>query len=597
MSNIADKPDLGLSTLRALYHAGSLTPAELVEQLLARAEKLDHPGIWIYRLQRTELQPYLDRLHASSVSDLPLYGVPFVIKDNIDLAGIPTTAGCEAFAYTPEQSAFVVQRLINAGAIPLGKTNLDQFATGLVGTRSLEPWGPCANAYDSDYISGGSSSGSAVAVALGLASFSLGTDTAGSGRVPAAFNNLVGVKPSCGLLSSAGMVPACRSLDTISIFTNDSADAQCVFEQARAMDVADDYSRELQDSVWPALAMNSSFRVAVPVEDQLEFNGCPESRLLFERSIDVLRMCGAEVTATDFSPLLDAAQLLYQGPWVAERAVATASILDHNPDAMHPVVREVISAASKFDARDAFLASYQLQAYRRHAERFFEEFDFALTPTVPGIYTLQELLEAPVARNSRLGHYTNFMNLLDLAAVAIPAGFLESGLPYGVTVFGSWGSDRALLQLAEMHRAALAGDAATALYPESEDWVELVVCGAHLSGCVLNHQLTERGAHLICATQTSPDYRLFALQSGPVPRPALVRSEGCGSIVQVEVWVLPASQLGSFMRGIPTPLAIGQVQLADGEWAQGFVCESGGAEGAAEITHLGSWRAYLDATG
>ena len=591
-------------TLRAIgeaYRQQRCTPRELIAAVRARADTLSPPGVCIHRLTDAELAPYLAALDTATPDSLPLYGVPFVIKDNIDLADVPTTAACHAAAYTPAESAVVVQRLIDAGAIPLGKTNLDQFATGLVGTRSPPPWGPCGNAFDAKMVSGGSSAGSAVAVALGLASFSLGTDTAGSGRVPAAFNNLVGLKPSRGLLSSRGMVPACRSLDTISLFTLVAEDAAALFELVAAGDAEDAFSRCLPDSVWPALSSKPGFRVAIPMPAQLLLDTA-ELQERFQQTVDALKGLGADIIEADFSPLLEAATLLYEGPWVAERTLAVEALLQGNTDAVHPVVAGIIEQGRHFDAQQTFAASYRLEALRRQVTAFFDDTDFALTPTTPGIYTIDAVLKDPVALNSRLGYYTNFMNLLDLAAIAVPTGFIASGLPCGATLFSPAGSDRALLQLAQRYLAkqnyplgatGLAGTGADVSPHYSGDWVELAVCGAHLSGCPLNHQLTDRSARLVQASQTAAQYRLYCLPGGPPVRPALVRAASGGAAIDVETWALPGAELASFMAGIPSPLAIGKVNLADGREVTGFVCEEGGIANATDITHFGGWRQYL----
>ncbi|MEM0955745.1 MAG: allophanate hydrolase [Pseudomonadota bacterium] len=601
MSQGLDTLPLNLRALRAAYEEQRFTARQLITALREKAYRLAPPGVWIYQLDDTELEPYLAALESASVDALPLYGVPFVIKDNIDLAGVPTTAACEAASYLPQHSAVVVQRLIDAGAVPLGKTNLDQFATGLVGTRSPQPWGPCGNAFDPAMISGGSSAGSAVAVALGLASFSLGTDTAGSGRVPAAFNNLVGVKPSRGLLSSRGMVPACRSLDTISLFALLPEDAAQIYELVAAYDREDSFSRTLPDTVWPALSSTPWFRIAVPLPDQLLVDDSA-LRERYQDAIVSLQALGAEIVEADFSPLLEAAKLLYEGPWVAERTLAVDALLNGKLDDVHPVVAEIVEGGGHIDAMQTFAAQYRLQSLRSQTAAFFANVDFALTPTTPGIYSIQAVLDDPVALNSRLGYYTNFMNLLDLAAIAVPAGFLPSGLPCGVTLFGPAGSDRALLQLAQRYlntqEYPLGATGLPTPSPEpvplhNGDWVELAVCGAHLSGCALNHQLTDRGARLVDAGQTTHAYRLYCLPGGPPARPALVRVTEGGTAIDIETWALPGAALASFMSGIPAPLAIGRLTLASGREVAGFVCEDGGVAGATDITHYGGWRAYL----
>ncbi len=600
------KPDLAtialtLPNLLDHYRRGDFSPAQLMAALRAKASQYKDRNIWIHLLSAEEQRSYLDALAEKSPGDLPLYGVPFAIKDNIDLAGIPTTAACPQFSYVPEESAFVVDLLIRAGAIPVGKANLDQFATGLNGTRSPEPWGPCRNAFNREYIAGGSSSGSAVAVALGLASFALGTDTAGSGRVPASFNNLVGLKPSLGALSSRGMVPACRTLDTMSIFALTAGDAEAVLDVAAVYDKAEPYARPLADSLWPELAAKAAFTLAVPFRNQLEFFGDDDAAALFDEAVERMKAIGATIVERDFSPFFAAAKLLYQGPWVAERLVAIEHMLTEKPQALHPAIRAIIEPAATISAADAFKAEYRMAAYRRFADEFFAAVDFALTPTAGTIYRVAELLADPIQLNTNLGHYTNFMNLLDCAGVALPVGFLGNGLPWGVTAFAPAGGDRALLRLAGHYLSdnALPLGAtglerrAEALAPApSPDWIPVVVCGAHLSGFPLNHQLTSRRARLMQATTSAPSYKLYALAGGPPFRPGMVRVAEGGAAIEVEVWGVPAAEFGSFVAGIPAPLGIGKVELADGRWLPGFICEPCGVEGARDITDLGSWRRY-----
>ncbi|MAT50112.1 MAG: allophanate hydrolase [Porticoccaceae bacterium] len=592
---------LTIGSLRAHYRNNDFTPGQLMAAIRDKSAEYSRHNLWIHLLTEEEQKPFLEALEGKDIDGLPLYGIPFAIKDNIDLAGIPTTAACPEFAYVPEKHAFVVAQLIAAGAIPVGKTNLDQFATGLVGTRSPEPWGPCRNAFNPDYISGGSSSGSAVSVALGLASFSLGTDTAGSGRVPASFNNLVGLKPTRGVLSASGMVPACRTLDTISIFSLNAEDAALVLDVAAKYDSADDYARPLTDARWPETAARPGYRVAVPPVSQLEFFGNVDGPLLFEEAVERLVSLGAEVVERDFSAFFDAARLLYQGPWVAERYAAIEPLVAEKPEALHPVIRRIIEPASQITAVDAFKAEYRMAGYRRLAEDFFGDVDFALTPTAGTIYRVDEVLENPVELNSNLGYYTNFMNLLDLAAVALPVGFLGNGLPWGVTAFAPAGADRALLRLTREYlweNPLPLGATGLDRFPEcalgsaSPDWIPLVVCGAHLSGFPLNHQLMDRGARLVEATTSSPNYRFYALAGGPPYRPGMVRVDEGGSAIEVEVWAVPAEAFGSFVAAIPAPLGIGKVEVADGRWLPGFVCEPGGLAGAREITSLGSWRRF-----
>lgn len=432
--------DLKISTLQAAYQQG-LKPSALIAALLPKLAEDAH-GIWIQQLDSAWLVDYAIQLDAKNPADLPLYGIPFAIKDNIDLAGVPTTAACPDFSYVPAQSATVVQKLLDAGAIPLGKTNLDQFATGLNGTRS--PYAVAKNSINPDYISGGSSSGSALAVALGLASFSLGTDTAGSGRVPAAFNHLVGVKPSCGLLSTSGVVPACRTLDSVSIFTKDTADAHKVLDVAQGFDATDAYSKKITLPVAKAVT-----RIGIPCAHQLQFFNDTEYARLFAQAVEQLKAQGFQLVEVDFEPFLNAAQLLYAGPWVAERYHVVAPLLA-KPDAqVLPVIKQIVSSADKFSAEDCFKAFYQLAAYKRQAEQILATVDVMLTPTAGTIYKIDDMLINPVQLNSNLGYYTNFMNLLDFAALAVPAGFRPDGLPFGITFFADAGQDLSLLALAQ----------------------------------------------------------------------------------------------------------------------------------------------------
>lgn len=588
--------NLSIGHLLEAYRAGRLRPADVVGGILEAIPKHAADHIWIRPLEPAELRPYLERLDGADPAALPLFGIPFAIKDNIDLAGIPTTAACPAFAYTPTQSATVVKRLIEAGAVPIGKTNLDQFATGLVGVRS--PYGATRNAFDPAYVAGGSSSGSAVAVAKGLASFALGTDTAGSGRVPAAFNNLVGIKPTRGLLSTRGVVPACRTLDCMSVFALDVADARAVVAAAAGFDAQDPFAREAR----PAPPVRDRFRFGVPA--RLEFFGDGEAARLFAGALGALERLGGEAVTIDFTPFRDAARLLYEGPWVAERYAAIQGFLETHLDALHPVTRAIIEPAIGASAVAAFQAQYRLAALRRHADAVLAGLDFVLTPTAGTIYRIDAVQADPIRLNSNLGLYTNFMNLLDLAAVAIPAGFGSQGLPYGVTLFGPAFSDGTLAVYGDrLHRALDLPLGATGRRadparpavdgPPAEPLLRVVVCGAHLSGLPLNHQLAERGGRLVTRTRTAPRYRFYALPGGPPFRPGLIRQAEGGASVEVEVWEMPAAQFGPFVSAIPAPLGIGTVELEDGSLEKGFICEGYAAEGARDITALGGWRAFL----
>jgi allophanate hydrolase len=594
------KLDLTISTLTRAYRAGTLTPGKLVENLIAQRAKYNSHHIWISTVDDAGLRERARQLESADPTSLPLYGIPFAIKDNIDYAPLPTTAGCPAFAYQPSSSAPVVQALIDAGAIALGKTNLDQFATGLVGTRS--PYGACRNAFDPAYISGGSSSGSAVAVALGLASFSLGTDTAGSGRVPAAFNNLVGYKPTLGSLSMRGVVPACRSLDAMSIFALTAEDAAQVARVAVKFDAADAWSRAVGRPARAGFGRGPSFRFAVPRISQLEFFGNAAYAKLFDEAVERLGTLGGEFVEVDIEPLLSTARLLYEGPWVAERYLAAESLLVSQPDAMLEVTRQIISGGAQPKALDAFRAQYRLKDLTRAAQPLWQAADVLLLPTAATHYQISEEVADPIRLNSTLGRYTNFVNLMDLSAVAVPAGFTPNGLPFGVSLIAPAWSDADLLALgARAHRAAVSTLGATTLplpaieaSPAAADGtIDVMVCGAHMSGLPLNKQLLERGAWQVATTRTAPVYRFYALPGGPPFRPGLVRVKDGGVAIDVEVWRVPAEHFGSFVAGIPSPLGIGKVKLEDGSEVSGFMCEALGVAEAQDISALGGWRQYL----
>jgi allophanate hydrolase len=597
---------LRISDLQRSYREGTATPREVILDILKACDEAD-PKIWIERLSRESVLQYVDQLEGRDPSDLPLFGVPFAIKDNIDLAGVPTTAGCAEYSYTPDLSATAVARLIEAGAIPIGKTNLDQFATGLVGVRS--PYGYPANPYHSDFIPGGSSSGSAVAVASALVSFALGTDTAGSGRVPASLNNLVGLKPTKGLVSCRGVVPACRSLDCVTVFAGTVEESAQVADVMAGWEEEDPYSRPMVTPPDPAPQIASA-KIGVPRPDQLKFFGNDEASGLFEDSLTRCRDLGWEVVEIDFEPFLEAARLLYEGPWVAERLAAIEPFFEKHGEDMFPVTAKIIGGAKGLTAVAAFKAEYRLRALKRRADEVWSTVDAILTPTLGSPYTCAEVEADPIQLNSNLGYYTNFMNLLDYAAVAVPAGFLtQQGMPWGITLFGPAFRDPFLLGLASrFHRA-------TGLLAESDDGcpfdpgsmslgsaeacIEVVVCGAHLSGLPLNHQLTTRGGRLVEATRTAPVYRMFALPATDKfpPRPGLVRDEEKGAALEVEIWSLPATTFGSFVDGIGSPLGIGKLLLADGHEVSGFLCEPHAVKSAEEITGLGGWRNFVDGQG
>jgi len=592
---------LALTELQPRLRDGGLTPTQIARDVLAAAAGGDRHHAWIYRLTDDAVLEQARRIESlPDARTLPLYGVPFAIKDNIDVAGHPTTAACPAFKYIAGATATAVQRLLDAGAILIGKTNLDQFATGLVGTRS--PYGACTNAFDARYVSGGSSSGSALAVALNLVSFSLGTDTAGSGRVPAGFNNIVGLKPTRGALSTAGVVPACRTLDCVSIFALTAGDAWDVYQIARGYDAADAYSRHAR----PSRHMPTTpLRCGVPRAAQLEFCGDAEAAALFERGLAFARQSGAEIVEIDFTPFRETAALLYQGPWVAERLAGIKDFFAaHAPD-MHPVTREITAGGARYSAVDAFEACYRLQELKRRAAAEFGTIDVMLVPTSPTIYTIAQVEADPITLNSNLGVYTNFVNLLDLAALAVPAGLRKDGLPSGVTLITPAFSEPLLCEFGDrLHRLSNVKLGATPFPIPSQAAafrdlcgdanVRIAVVGAHLSGMPLNHQLVTRGARLVGPARTLPRYRLYLLPGTHPPKPGLVASpDGAGHAIEVEIWNMPADGYGSFVAEIPAPLGIGTIELEDGHAVQGFVCTQNIAPNARDISTFGGWRNFM----
>jgi allophanate hydrolase len=579
--------DLGVHKLAAAYRAGEVQPQQVLEEVYANIESRGKEPVWI-ALNPKESALAALRVAESRVARGPLFGIPFAVKDNIDVAGLPTTAGCAEFAYVPQRNAFVVDRLMEAGAIPIGKTNLDQFATGLVGTRS--PYGICASVFDSRYISGGSSSGSAVAVARGDVSFALGTDTAGSGRVPAAFNGLVGLKPTRGILSTSGVVPACRSLDCVSIFAGSLEDAECVFNAAIGFDVQDPFSRK---GNFTAVTGRQLRRIGVPDSGGLEFFGDSESEAHYRDAIAHLVNLGYKTVQFDLRPFRQVADLLYQGPWVAERLAALGNFIGERPEAVHPVVRSIIEGARSYSASDAFRAVYELARLRRVIEPLWEMLDAIVLPTVPTHYTIEAVLGDPIRLNQNLGYYTNFTNLLDLCALAMPAGLKKSGLPFGITWFAPAHHDRRLIEYARSAQATLLRDAGS----PAPGHVWLAVAGAHLSGQPLNGQLSSRQARLVATTSTAAEYRLYALGTVP-PKPGLVHTpDGTGQSIEVEVWELDERAFGSFVAEVPAPMTIGTTKLTDGSQVKGFCCEPHALASARDITHFGGWRQYLSSAG
>jgi allophanate hydrolase len=581
-----------IAGLREGYRTGRISPVEIAKESLQRIAGYGDKAVFIARCPEAQVMARAAGLEAmrGNIESLPLYGIPFAVKDNIDAAGLPTTAGCPEFAYSPPADSHVVARLLAAGAILMGKTNLDQFATGLVGTRS--PYGAPRCVFDSRYVSGGSSSGSAVAVAAGLVAFSLGTDTAGSGRVPAAYNNIVGLKPTRGLIGTKGVVPACRSLDCVSIFAQDVADAEWVLRVAQGFDSADPYSRASRPR---ALALNR-LRVGVLAREEQEFFGDGSSAQAYEAAIARLASLGGEPVRIDFTPFREAGNLLYGGAWTAERLAAIKDFMAGHESAMDPSVRAIIAGAHNLSAADAFEGQYRLAEYARAAEAQWARMDVLLLPTVPTQDTVEDVNADPIARNARLGRYTNFVNLLDCCAIALPAGFRANGLPFGITLIAPAFCDDALATLADAFER---GRDLRSLEPAAkEPLIPLFVVGAHLKGMPLNRELAALGAVFAREARTAAHYRFFVLPHTTPKKPGLIASPGSkGGNIAGEVWRLPPGAFGQFAAAIPAPLGIGKIALEDGSEISGFLCEAYAIEGATEITHFGGWRNYLASLG
>jgi allophanate hydrolase len=589
----AGDPDDMTATIGSLLaqHAAGKPLTATIEETYARIEKHNDPALFIAIRPKPEALAIAERLQASGPEDKALWGIPFVVKDNIDVTGLSTTAACPAFAYQPAKSAFVVEKLEQAGAIVIGKTNLDQFATGLVGVRS--PYGVPRNALRPDLIPGGSSAGSATAVGAGLVPFALGTDTAGSGRAPAALNGIVGLKPSLGALSASGVVPACRTLDTISVFAGDVGDAFRVYQEACAFDEGDAYSRAFPP---PAIsAFPSGLRLGVPRPDQRQFFDDADSSAAFSRDLQHVESLGARIVEFDFEPFAEVARALYEGPWVAERYAAVKSLIETNPETLHPVTRAIIEGARKFDAVAAFEAFYRLAGQKRKTSRVWSQFDAMAVPTIPRLYTVAEVEADPIRLNSKLGTYTNFVNLLDLCAIAVPSGLRADGLPSSVTLIAPAGADGLIAGLA----AAIQGRPAASPPLQTSaralgDRIEIAVLGAHLTGLPLNRELVELGAAFSREVETTADYRLFALTGSNPAKPGLLRvGDGAGAAIRAEVWTLDRAGFGAFVARIPAPLGVGALRLKDGGSVKGFLVEAEAVKTAEDISRFGGWRAYL----
>jgi allophanate hydrolase len=589
-----------ISSILSAHRSGTATIEQTVAETFARIRAHSDPAIFITLRDEKDALAEARALQNRDVN-LPLFGVPVAVKDNIDVAGLPTTAACPAYAYTPDADATAVARLRAAGAIVIGKSNLDQFATGLVGVRS--PYGVPRNAIKQGLIPGGSSSGSAVAVAAGLVPITLGTDTAGSGRVPAMLNNIVGLKPSLGLVSTFGVVPACRTLDCVSVFALNVEDAVTTLRAIAGADEKDAYSRSFTLS--PAGACPPHLKLGVPRPAQRQFFGDQQAARAYEAALARFADIGAQLIEIDMEPLYETARLLYEGPWVAERYLTARELIEKDPSALHPVTLQITNGGAKPSAADAFKAFYRVQALKRVCERALSSLDALLVPTAPSAYTVDQVLADPITLNSRLGTYTNFVNLLDLCGLAVPASFSADGVPFGVTLLAPAGRDMQLAAIGAAFHArsglrlgasetqvAPPAAAAPALQPGE---IAIAVVGAHLSGMPLNGELRTLGARLLQVTTTAADYKLFALKGTVPPKPGLVRVEaGHGARITLEVWALSAEAFGTFVNNIPSPMAIGTLRLDDGSAVKGFLVEPAALAGARDISEFGGWRRYME---
>jgi allophanate hydrolase len=589
-----------IAEIVAAHRAGTVSPAQTIARCFARNRDHNDPAIFISLRDEKEAIEEAEALATrKDAAQLPLYGIPVAVKDNIDVAGLPTTAGCPAFAYSPSHDATAVARLRAAGAIIIGKTNLDQFATGLVGVRS--PYGIPTNPVRGDLIPGGSSSGSAVAVSAGLVPLALGTDTAGSGRVPAMLNNIVGLKPSLGLISTAGVVPACRTLDCVSILSLTADDAMTALTVMAGLDAADSFSRNR-----PLAAMSAfpgELKLGVPPAGQLIFFGDKASEAAYHDALNRWTSLGATLVEFDLEPFYETARLLYEGPWVAERYLVIRDLLASSPEAIHPVTREITIAGARLSAADTFAALYRLQALHKISERAFAGIDALVLPTAPTAYSTAQVLANPIELNSRLGTYTNFVNLLDLCGLAIPAAIRPDGIPFGITLLAPAGRDAQLASIGRVFHADTELTLGSKCTPQpplaalptkmSGDEIALAVVGAHLSGMVLNGELKALGGRLLEATTTAADYKLYALDTTP-PKPGMLRVEaGAGSSIELEIWALSAASFGKFVAAIPPPLSIGTVRLADGRGVKGFIVEPAEIADARDISAFNGWRAFV----
>ena len=592
------------------YQSGEITPQKYILDAINTIRTISLEAkdpAWISVATDTQISKQLKNLELlskeKSIAQLPLYGIPFAIKDNIDAYEWETTAACPDFAFEPEKNATVVQKLITAGAILLGKTNLDQFATGLVGTRS--PYGAVPNTFDPQYVSGGSSSGSASVVARGLVCFSLGTDTAGSGRIPAAFNNIVGTKPTPGLVSTEGVFPACKSLDCVSIMTLTAVDANIVLNVMKSN--AQDRATEAQFHPIPKTISSFIRPIRIGIPSSCQFLDDGSYQKAFNKALENAKGLDVEFVQVDIDPFVKAGKLLYDGPWVAERFAVTEDFLNSHPDSFDPSVKKIVQSGALYTAAQGFRAMYQLKELEIEAKKAWAKCDVILVPSAPNHPTLEDLKNHPILKNSELGMYTNFVNLMRLCAVAVPAGFTDAGMPFGITLIAQEGSDNALLELAAQWQLLFgltlgksttkASPAELTIAKDNKDSIEIAVVGAHLKGMPLHSQLTERNARFIKSCKSAKSYRLFALPNTTPPKPGLVKAIANGSAIDLEVYRMPAAEVGSFLGLIPAPLGLGSIELDDGSWVKGFICEPYAIEGAKDISDLGGWRPYIKQLG
>lgn len=590
------------------YHSGVITPKNHIDNLLKVIRKNINESIdsaWISIATDDNIASQLRNLESlakeKAITDLPLYGIPFAIKDNIDALGWKTTVACPDFMFEPNKNATVVKKLLDAGAILIGKTNLDQFATGLVGTRS--PYGIVPNTFNPKFVSGGSSSGSASVVARGLVCFSLGTDTAGSGRIPAAFNNIVGTKPTPGLVSTEGVFPACKSIDCVSIMTLTAADADIVLNVAKSTE----HDKALETQFHPRSTPISNFinpiRIGIPISCQFLDNG--QYQEAFTEALQIAKGLNVEFVPVDIDSFVKAGKLLYDGPWVSERFAVTEDFLNSNPNAFDTSVRQIILSGAPYSAAQGFRAIYQLKELEIETKKSWSKCDVILVPSAPNHPTIEDLKNHPIVKNSELGMYTNFVNLLRLCAIAVPSGFTKTGLPFGITLIAQEGSDNALLKLASQWQVLFelslgisnikgTSEEHTILEATKNDVTQIAVVGAHLSGLPLNWQLTERRSRLVKVCKTAKSYRLFALPNTHPPKPGLIKCPSDGVSIELEVYEMPSNQLGSFLNLIPPPLGLGNIELEDGSLVKGFICEQYAVHEAQDISNLGGWKSYIN---